>query len=184
MGRLGGVLTFVAVAGAAFGLGYLASNAWEESGPSITQYPSGASAGPLFAANLADPDGKIHALAQWKGKVLVVNFWATWCDPCRAEIPEFIEMQAKYQDRGLLFVGIAIDQAARVKAFRQDFGINYPVLVAEANGFELSERAGNRAGGIPFTAVIDREGNIVASRAGRITGSQLERVVVPLLPAN
>ncbi|UJP04664.1 MAG: TlpA family protein disulfide reductase [Nitrosomonas sp.] len=135
----------------------------------------------ILAARLPDLNGTDQAVSQWLGKVIVVNFWATWCTPCREEIPEFIEAQQKYGDQGLLFVGIAIDQADKVKMFSKEFGINYPVLVGGMNTWSLLEEAGNRHSALPYTVVINRSGELVENYLGRVNLKKLEKLVVPLL---
>ena len=113
--------------------------------------------------------------------MLVVNFWATWCAPCREEIPEFIKLQDKLRDRGLVFVGIAVEPPDNVRDYSKEVGINYPILVGELDAIELSKKAGNVLSGLPFTAILDRNGQIVGTKAGRLTQLELESVVIPLL---
>lgn len=163
----------VAVAAAAAGVGF---NAWRLSG-------SGAGAGAaeaVMAARLADLQGQTQALSQWRGKVLVVNFWATWCAPCREEIPVFVSLQKKYREQGLQFIGIAIDRLDPVQAFVREFGINYPVLLGDMETVDLSREAGNRAGTLPFTLVFDRVGKIAATQIGGIKAAQLQAIIDPL----
>jgi thiol-disulfide isomerase/thioredoxin len=138
----------------------------------------------ILATQLPDLDGNDQAVSQWLGKVIVVNFWATWCTPCREEIPEFIEAQKKYGDQGLMFVGIAIDQADKVKMFSKEFGINYPVLVGSMNTWSLLEAAGNRHSALPYTVVINRSGELVENYLGRVNLKKLEKLVIPLLQQN
>ncbi len=138
----------------------------------------------VLTTQLPDLDGTEQAVSQWLGKVIVVNFWATWCTPCREEIPEFIEAQKKYGDQGLQFVGIAIDQLDRVQMFSKEFGINYPVLVGSINTWSLLEAAGNRMAALPYTVVIDRSGNLVENYLGRVDMKKLEKLVIPLLQQN
>lgn len=138
----------------------------------------------ILATQLPDLDGNDQAVSQWLGKVIVVNFWATWCTPCREEIPEFIEAQKKYGGQGLMFVGIAIDQADKVKMFSKEFGINYPVLVGSMNTWSLLEAAGNRHSALPYTVVIDRSGELVENYLGRVNLKKLEKLVIPLLQQN
>ncbi|MDD3448262.1 MAG: TlpA disulfide reductase family protein [Gammaproteobacteria bacterium] len=131
--------------------------------------------------SLPDPDGTLHAASDWDGQVLVVNFWATWCPPCRREIPTFIELQQEYGARGLQFVGIAMDEADRVRDFATTLGINYPLLVGEQAVVDAARAYGNEAGLLPYSAVVDRSGKIVFTWAGELTREQAEEVILPLL---
>ena len=135
----------------------------------------------IFAASLPDIADTLQPISQWRGKVLVVNFWASWCEPCREEIPEFIQLQKKFGDQGVLFVGIAVDQKERAAAFSKQIGINYPVLVGDLSVMKLADAAGNRQGALPFTVIIDRNGNITGSKLGRLSQSKLEAMLKPLL---
>ena len=112
---------------------------------------------------------------------MVVNFWASWCEPCRKEIPEFIELEEKFGDKGLVFVGIAVDQKERAASFSKNIGINYPVLVGDMRAMMLAEAAGNRQGALPFTVVIDRDGKITGTKLGTLSRSKLESMFMPLL---
>jgi thiol-disulfide isomerase/thioredoxin len=142
--------------------------------------PAAAPAGFLDTA-IADLSGNKTPLSTWKGKVLVINFWATWCAPCRKEIPEFVRMQERLGGRGLQFVGIAIDEADKVAPFVKEVGINYPILVGEVDAAELSRLLGNEAGALPFTVVVDREGRVVKTELGATSEAKLGAVVEPLL---
>jgi len=135
----------------------------------------------LLATSLEDASGKPQSIAQWKGKVLVVNFWATWCPPCLKEIPEFIELQNRYGAKGVQFVGIAIDQKDRVTAYMAKVGMNYPVLMAEKEGITLARDAGNRLGGLPFTVIINREGRTARIELGVLSEEKLVSVLDGLL---
>jgi thiol-disulfide isomerase/thioredoxin len=161
----------VAIAAAAAGYG---TRLWHESG-------SDRSAGALMAVRLADVEGRQQPLDQWRGKVLVVNFWATWCEPCREEIPAFVKLQEKYRARGLQFVGIAIDQRDKIQIFAQQFGINYPVLLGGIDAVEISRQSGNRVGALPFTVVLDRHGRIVGRELGKASEARLEGLFHSLL---
>lgn len=135
----------------------------------------------IFETQLPNVEGEIQTISQWSGNVVVVNFWATWCTPCREEIPEFIEAQKKFRDQGLIFVGIAIDQEDKVKMFSKEFGINYPVLIGSLSTWSLLEAAGNRHSALPYTVVINRSGEIVETFLGRVNLNKLEKRVIPLL---
>lgn len=140
-----------------------------------------APAEPLYTLRLPDLAGRVQDLDQWRGKVLVVNFWATWCAPCREEIPILVGLQEKYGARGLQFVGIAIDQRDKVQAFAREFKINYVVLLGGLETIDVSRQIGNRLGALPFTVVLDRGGRIVSRELGKVKEAQLERLVASLL---
>ena len=162
----------VAIAAAAAGYGI---NVWRLGGADR------GAAEVVMSSRLADMEGRQQPLSQWRGKVLVVNFWATWCAPCREEIPGFVRLQEKYGDRGLQFVGIAIDQRDKVQAFARDFGMNYPVLLGGFDSVEMSRQAGNRVGALPFTLVIDRTGQIVDRQLGGFKEAKLDARIQSLL---
>ena len=138
-------------------------------------------AGVLLAASLPDLAGRQQALTQWQGKVIIVNFWATWCPPCLREIPEFVRVQERLGSRGVQFVGIAIDDKAKVASFVASHKINYPVLIAEAEGITLARAAGNRLGGLPFTVIIDRQGKTAKVELGTLDEKKLNPLLEPLL---
>ena len=140
--------------------------------------PPGA-ARPAFT--LPDAQGHLRPVSEWDGKVLLVNFWATWCPPCRREIPHFIDLQARYGDRGLQIVGIAIDDPETVGALATSTGVNYPILLGEAGAIDASVRFGNAQGALPYTVVIDRSGRVVLTHLGEITPQVLDTLVQPLL---
>ena len=138
-------------------------------------------AGPLLAISLPDAEGREQALAQWRGRVLIVNFWATWCAPCREEMPMFVKAQSQHGGRGLQFVGIAIDDADKVRKFAAEIGLNYPALVGGYGAMELSKSLGNSVMALPFTVVVDRGGRVVLSHLGPIKQAQLDRLLAQTL---
>jgi thiol-disulfide isomerase/thioredoxin len=135
----------------------------------------------LMAMQLPDLNGQPQGISQWRGSVVVVNFWATWCAPCREEIPILISLQEKYRAHGLQFVGIAIDQRDKVAAFARQFNINYVVLLGGLETIDLTRQVGNRVGALPFTVVVDRNGRIVSRELGKVKEAELERLVLSLL---
>jgi thiol-disulfide isomerase/thioredoxin len=142
--------------------------------------PSAAAAGgaaTLFAAQLPGIDGKPQAVSQWRGQVLVVNFWATWCDPCREEIPAFIILQDQYRGRGVVFVGIAVDQRDKVQAYVRQSGMNYPVLIGGLEVMDMARQLGNAKSVLPFTLIIDRAGVVVLSHYGAMSIPELEAAI-------
>ena len=136
---------------------------------------------PLPAFSIPDLTGVSRGPGNWSGKVMVVNFWATWCPPCRREMPGFVELQKRYGDKGLQFVGIAVDNADAVREFVSKVRPNYPILLGGDPSLDLSTRLGNRYGSLPFTAIIDRSGRVRHVQAGEIDKGALERLVRPLL---
>jgi thiol-disulfide isomerase/thioredoxin len=130
---------------------------------------------------LTDLQGQTHANSEWDGKVVVVNFWATWCPPCIQEIPMFVNLQKQYGERGLQFIGIAIDSVAPVQRFIKELGINYPVFVDDRKGIEIATEFGNRQGVLPFTVVINRQGEMVLHRMGEMEEPQMRSLVLSLL---
>ena len=139
--------------------------------------------GPLYAATLSDLDDKPVALERYKGKPLVVNFWARWCAPCRTEIPELIKFRAAHKDK-IEVLGIGIeDKADAVKEFTKTYNIDYPVFLAKEKGIPLMQALGNNIGGLPFTLFIDRNGQVIEKKVGMIKKADLD-AVAPLLLRN
>ena len=132
---------------------------------------------------LPDAQGKEQAIAQWRGKVLVVNFWATWCAPCREEMPEFVAAQARDGAKGVQFVGIAVDDPEKVRAFVREIGLNYPALIGGYGAIELSKTLGNDLAALPFTIILDRQGRVAHTQLGPLKSAKLDDVLGRLLQA-
>jgi thiol-disulfide isomerase/thioredoxin len=135
----------------------------------------------LLALSLPDAAGREQSIGQWRGKVVVVNFWATWCEPCRKEMPEFMRAQTEFGTRGLQFVGIAVDQADKVDQFAKNLGLNYPTLIGGYGAIELSKTLGNRLAALPFTIIVDRQGRVAHTQLGPLKPEQLQSIVANLL---
>jgi thiol-disulfide isomerase/thioredoxin len=128
----------------------------------------------LFAATLSDLDDKPVALERFRGKPLIVNFWARWCGPCRAEIPELVRVRTANKGK-LEVLGIGIeDKAEPAKEFARAYDMDYPVFVAKAQGIPLMQSLGNTRGGLPYTVVIDRNGKVVQKKMGLMKKADLD----------
>ncbi len=131
---------------------------------------------------LPDLDGKRRALSDWKGKVIMLNFWASWCGPCQYEIKDFVRYQREYAERGLQIVGIGLDEARKLRNVRRTLGMNYPSLVLdESRGSALMRKWGNRSGIVPYTVVIARDGHLKFIQRGQFSESAFRKHVLPLL---
>lgn len=128
----------------------------------------------LFATELTDSEGKNQAFKQWQGSTLVVNFWATWCPPCREEMPSFSRMQTKYAANGVQFVGIALDTNENVIKFSKQYPTTYPLLVADGAGTELTRQLGNSHLALPYTVIIAANNEIRLARLGRVSEQELD----------
>jgi thiol-disulfide isomerase/thioredoxin len=125
----------------------------------------------LSAANILD-------LATYRGRVVLLNFWATWCTPCRAEIPHFVDLQNRYRQQGLQIIGISLDdQTNPVRVFYEQFKMNYPVTIGDAN---LAERYGGILG-LPVSFLIDCDGRVYVKHTGQTDISLIEQEIKPLL---
>ena len=127
--------------------------------------------------SLTDLSGQKLDLSSYRGRVVLLDFWATWCGPCRTEIPRFVDLQSKYQDQGLQIIGISLDDDPKpVRVFYQQFKMNYPVAIGDAN---LAERYGGILG-LPVTFLIDRDGRIYAKHVGETDVSIIEHEIKSL----
>ena len=132
---------------------------------------------------LRDLAGKTYSLADWRGKVVLLNFWATWCPPCRREIPLFIDLQRRYEKQGLQIVGISVDNPEAVARYWQETRIKYPLLIADETTFELMAAYGNPQGGLPYSVLIAADGRIAGVKIGAYHRAELEAALKPLLSA-
>ncbi len=187
------LLLAVALAGCEAGSGTTASKAEQ-----VTQQPAEASEAPRTATTalpertnnawemtpfqLRDLQGDLHTLSDWKGKVIMMNFWASWCAPCQYEIPEFVRYQQQHGPEGLQIIGIGVDEKRKLANVARSLEINYPVLVLEPSvSRPLMSKWGNDTGIIPYTVVIARDGRIKYIHRGQMGEEEFDTYVRPLL---
>jgi thiol-disulfide isomerase/thioredoxin len=125
---------------------------------------------------LPAPDGKIHRLTEWKGRPLVVNFWATWCEPCRREIPLLQALRREHSANGLEIVGIAVDSRESVQKYATEHEIDYPLLVGEREGLQAAAAFGMETV-LPFSVFADREGRVVTLKVGELHRDEAELIL-------
>ena len=127
----------------------------------------------LSAIPLTDLNGVESQFANWQGDILIVNFWAPWCAPCRREIPALIELQKNYAERGIKILGIALDGKDPVEQFAGEYQINYPLFLAGNRIAMYNAAFGNPSGSLPFTVILDRKLSIRFQHNGEVTQEQL-----------
>jgi thiol-disulfide isomerase/thioredoxin len=142
-----------------------------------TPAPAPAAAGAvsaLFAQSMNDAAGKVHALSMYKGKPLIVNFWAPWCAPCVKEMPELAELAGEVASKNIAVIGIGIDSPTNIAQFAAKVKVTYPLYVAGMSGTDLSREFGNKAGGLPYTVLIGADGKVRNTYLGQIKFAQLK----------
>ncbi|MDR2220204.1 MAG: TlpA family protein disulfide reductase [Methylobacillus sp.] len=131
----------------------------------------------LYAATLPDQNGQPQALSQWRANIVLVNFWATWCPPCREEMPELSDFQEKYRARNVIVLGISTDDVAKISEYSKAHPVSYPLLAGDFQAMVLAERLGNNKGALPYSVLIDPKKGVRRIYFGRIDIQQLERDV-------
>ena len=129
---------------------------------------------------LKDYQGVTHDQTQWANKVLLINFWATWCAPCREEMPMLADFQERYSEQGLQVLGIALDDVEPVQRFADSIDINYPLLMSDDTTPDLMYKY-NEVGAIPFSLITDKDGKVVETKLGVFTADELTAMIEPLL---
>lgn len=157
------------------GVGLGAAAAGMLVGPMVLQSRSGASE--LLSARFTDLSGNVRVLNEWSGRVLVCNFWATWCPPCVEEIPLLASARERFVAKGAEFVGIGVDSSKNVVRFLKSVHVGYPQLIAGSEALDLLRKLGNKAGGLPFTVVLDRSRSIAETKLGAYNGPELESML-------
>lgn len=177
LNQLQQITLFLAVGAAALAAGYYTSHVRN----AVDTTAGGADRVP--ALSLPDENGVTRSLDEWAGKALLINFWATWCAPCREEIPELVEAQTRFGDRGVQVIGIAVDRPEPVRRYMADLGFNYPSLVGETAGMDVMATFGN-PGSLPFTLAFDRDGALVGSKLGKVSAAEIREFVEAMVPAS
>lgn len=126
---------------------------------------------PLFS--LPDLDGKTRSISEWDGQVVLVNFWATWCPPCRKEMPDFVALKKQYGAQGFEIIGVGIDSPEAISRFAAEIGVNYPLLHGQDDALAIVKTYGNRIGALPFSVLFDRDGKVQMIHAGELTRETL-----------
>lgn len=131
----------------------------------------------FFANPWQTPDGKLIKTEAWQGKVLVVNFWASWCPPCVEEMPTLDLLQNDFLQQNVLFVGIGIDSPSNIREFLKNTPVSYPIVIGGLEGSSLSKQLGNTSGALPYTLIINSKGKAVYSKLGKISEDELRKAI-------
>ena len=139
-----------------------------------------ATTSPAIKFTLPDISGTQRSLSEWQGKIRIINFWATWCPPCLEEIPEFIKLQAKFKDKNLQFIGIAIEDKQPVEQYLKDNPVNYPMLIGGDEAIKLSQQLGNIVNAVPFSLILNQQGQIIHRQPGELSKEKIIEIITPL----
>lgn len=161
------------------GVGVVAAAAGTLAGVFALQ--SGSGAAELLAAEFRDLDGRPRRLLEWQGRALLCNFWATWCAPCREEVPLLVAAKQQLNPARVEIVGIGIDSADKIREFARTYQINYPLLVADATALGVLRGLGNRGGALPYTVALNPSGAVAARRVGAFSEAELRQVLASLV---
>ena len=131
----------------------------------------------FFANPWQTPDGKPANSENWRGKVLVVNFWASWCPPCVEEMPALDRIAQEYASKNVLIVGIGIDSPSNIREFLQKTPVSYPIVLGGLEGSNLSKQMGNTQGALPYTVVVNSKGKSIYTKLGKISEEELKKAI-------
>lgn len=160
---LGGLGAVAAVTGAVIG---------------VLERQSARGASELLSYSFQDLEGRGTRLRDWQQKLILCNFWATWCGPCREEVPLLIAAKQKFSSNGLEIAGIGIDSAAKLRSFAQEYRINYPVLTGGVDTGELLRALGDAPAALPYSVLLDAKRRISYHKLGAWSKTELEREIL------
>lgn len=140
----------------------------------LVRSTAGDDGAPLMRLTLLDANGGKQSMSQWNGKVLAVNFWASWCAPCREEMPEFSRVSEEYVAKGVQFVGIGIDTVDNLRKFNEQVQVSYPLLIGEGDAMQAAVAVGNTMMALPFTAILSRTGKVTHVKLGKMRAPELK----------
>ncbi len=177
------LLTIVAITGGLFTQQYIHADKVISGYPVLreTSALSTTTEHPLTEFTLADLAGKHHNISEWKEKIRILNFWASWCPPCLKEIPEFIKIQDEFAEQGIQFIGIAVEDKHSVAEYIKSNPVNYPILIAGDAGIALSRQLGNAVNTVPFTLIVNRNNQIIYRQAGEMSRAKMLELIKAIL---
>lgn len=159
-------LAVVLMLAAAALLGVLAWRAQQPAAPAVVD---------TGAITLTTLDGETVRLSDWRGRIVLVNFWASWCAPCRNEMPMLDEMAERYADQGFVVLGPALDTPEAARRAAQELGVRYPLFAGDAEIIAAMNALGDTLGALPFSVLLDREGRVLDRRSGELRREDVER---------
>lgn len=149
--------------------------------PNLAKSEGVPSSDPVWASSFKNLNGETQPLEQWKGKTVLIYFWATWCAPCHKEAPRLSALYEKYKDKGFVVIGLAVDNADKVRKFVADKALKNPTIYGGTDAIQLGRDLGNDLGAIPYTVIVDPEGTVVETIRGDTPDGKIEALISPLL---
>jgi thiol-disulfide isomerase/thioredoxin len=168
---LAAVVVAIAATGGGFYAGHLMTGGASEAATSANAVDQ------LWRASLQNAQGTPQTIASFRGRPVVVNFWASWCGPCVKEMPALAAMHREYAGKGITFIGLGVDSEKYVNEFLKKVPVDYPVYIAGFGGADLARSFGNNAGGLPFTVVIDAKGVVRSTKLGEVDLKELKQTL-------
>jgi thiol-disulfide isomerase/thioredoxin len=131
----------------------------------------------FFANSWQTPDGKSANSENWRQKVLIVNFWASWCPPCVEEMPTLDKIAQEYAPKNVLIVGIGIDSPSNIREFLLKTPVSYPIVIGGLEGSNLAKQMGNAQGALPYTVIINSKGKAIFTKLGKISEEEIRKAI-------